>query len=352
MKTKNTKTIYTKRRRPFERAVYCLVSLLILVVWLPGVVSADPIADRKVVIGSSAASANTTYNFTFTVAQSTTIKSVKFQACDTASGSCTQTGNASGFSSSTPGASLNGQPANIGSSGTWTIDTSDATSLRIKNTSNTGSPSSGITANFSSVHNPSASNGTFFIRITTYSDDAWTTPIDTGTVAVSTAGQITVTASVDETLTFTLASNTVALGKLTTAGTGSGASTMTLATNAVSGYTLNYSGDTLKSNGNSITAMSTAGGSLTDHKQFGINLMANTTPSIGSNVTGSGSGTPSSGYDSANVFKFNTSGDTIATASAPTNSNTFTTSYIANIDGSTAPGAYSTTITYTATANF
>lgn len=344
--------IKTKLKTKMTRLAYIFLVVMSLLIYYPALVSADPITNRSVVIGSSLASANTTYNFTYTAAQSTTIKSVKFQACDAASGACTQTGAASGFSSSTPGASLNGQPTNIGSGGTWTIDTTDATALRIKNTSNTGSPSSGITSNFSSVHNPSATNSTFFMRITTYSDDAWTTPIDTGVVAASTAGQITVTASVDETLTFTLASNTVALGTLTTTSTGTGTSTMTLATNATSGYTVSYSGDTLKSGLNSITAMSTPAGSSQNSKQFGINLMANTTPSIGSNVSGSGSGAPTTGYDAANTFKFTTSGDTIASASAPTNSNTFTTSYIANIDGATASGAYSTTITYTATANF
>lgn len=334
------------------RTVCGLLTIAMLMIYYPGFASADPITNRSVVIGSSLASANTTYNFTFTAAQSTTIKSVRLQACDTASGACTQSGSASGFSSSSPGASLSGQPTNIGSGGTWTIDTSDATSLRIKNTSNTGSPSAGITVNFSNVHNPSATNSTFYVRITTYSDDTWTTPIDTGVLATSTAGQITVTASVDETLTFTLASDTVALGTLSTGGTGTGTSSMTVATNATSGYTVNYSGDTLKSGLNSITAMSEAGSSSTNSKQFGINLMANTTPSVGSNVTGSGSGAPLTGYGTANTFKFSTSGDSIASASVPTNSNTFTTSYIANIDGSTAPGQYSTVITYTATANF
>jgi hypothetical protein len=83
-----------------------------------------------------------------------------------------------------------------------------------------------------------------------------------------------------------------------------------------------------------------------------MNLMANTTPSVGTGVSGSGSGTPATGYDTANQFKFNTSGDVIAGATLPTNTNTFTTSYIANMDGSTAAGLYSTTITYTATGNF
>ncbi|MEI7539319.1 MAG: hypothetical protein WCJ36_00925 [Candidatus Saccharibacteria bacterium] len=98
--------------------------------------------------------------------------------------------------------------------------------------------------------------------------------------------------------------------------------------------------------------MSSPAASVQNSKQFGINLMSNTTPSIGSAVSGSGTGVPSVGYGTANQYKFLPAGETIASASVPTNTNTFTTSYIANIDGSTAAGVYSTVITYVATANF
>jgi hypothetical protein len=98
--------------------------------------------------------------------------------------------------------------------------------------------------------------------------------------------------------------------------------------------------------------MAAQGASVVNSKQFGINLMANATPAVGVGVSGGGSGTPGTGYNTADQFKFNTSGDVIAGASLPTNTNTFTTSYIANMNGSTVPGSYSTTITYVATGNF
>ena len=187
--------------------------------------------------------------------------------------------------------------------------------------------------------------------MTTYSTATWTTAIDTGVVATSTAGQITVTANVDETLTFTLAAATVALGTLSTAATGSGTSAMTVSTNAATGYSLTYSGTTLTSGTNTITALASPTASAVNGKQFGLNLMSNTTPAVGANTTGAGSGVPSTGYNTTNQFKFVT-GDTIAAATLPTNSNTYTASYIANIDGATAAGAYSTVLTYVATANF
>jgi hypothetical protein len=309
-------------------------------------VSAAQITNRSVAIGNSVASAATSYTFTFSVPSSTAIRSVAFQACTTASGTCV---TPSGFSIA--GSSLAGQPSGLGATTSWSNNTSTAGSLRITHASNTTAPSANSTVIFNNVTNPSATNATYFFRITTYSDAAWTTAIDTGNVATSTAGVVTVTASVDETLVFTLGTTTAALGTLTTSTTGSATSSMTASTNASSGYSISVNGSTLSSGGNTITPLSSANSSSVNNKQFGMNLMANTTPSVGTATSGTGNGTPSAGYNSSNSFKFAT-GDTVASASAPTNSNTYTVSYIANIDGSTAAGSYSTLLTYIATVNY
>lgn len=313
---------------------------------LAGHASAAQITGRALTLGSSVASASTTYTFTFTVPSSTVLQSFEAVICTSASGACS---TPSGFSNAS--STLSSQPSNLGDASGWSVNTSTAGKLRIKKTGNSAAPTGSQTVVFGSVTNPSATNSTFFARITTYSDDAWTTAVDTGTVAASTAGQITVTASVDETLTFTLSAATVALGTLTTSSTGSGTSTMTASTNAASGYSITVNGNTLQSGANNITALSSQTASSQGSSQFGINLKANTTPSVGSNVSGGGSGTATSNYGTADLFRF-VSGDSVASASAPTNSNTYTVSYIANIAGSTLPGSYSTTLTYIATANF
>lgn len=333
-------------KRALEKAGYLLVAVVFVLSYFSKPAAAAQITGRKVVIGSSVASASTTYSFTFTVPSSTVIQSAGFAACTTASGACTP---APGFSSGS--STLTSQPTNLGDASGWTVNTATAGELRLIKSGNVAAPTGAQTVGFSSVTNPSATNSTFFIRMTTYSDASWTTAIDTGTVAASTAGQITVTASVDETLTFTLASATVALGTLSTGATGKGTSSMTVSTNAATGYAVSYTGATLTSGTKTITALGTPTASATNNKQFGINLMANTTPSVGSNVSGTGTGTAATGYEVANLFKFN-SGDTVASATIPTNSNTYTVSYIANIDGITAAGAYSTVLTYVATANF
>jgi hypothetical protein len=308
--------------------------------------SAAQVTGRTLTIGSSVASASTSYSFAFTVPSATVVKSVSFTACTTASGACT---TPSGFSIT--GSSLTSQPTGLGAASGWTANTSTAGSLRILNASNATAPSGSQSVAFSAVTNQSTANATFFVRMTTYSDAAWTTPIDTGTVAASTAGQITVTASIDESVTFTLAAATVPLGTLTTSATGTGTSSMTASTNASSGYSVTVNGTTLTSGLNTIAALASPTASTLNTAQFGINLMANTTPSIGTAASGTGTGVAATGYNTANQFKFVT-GDTIASATAPTNSNTFTTSYIANINGAAAAGSYSTQLTYIATANY
>lgn len=346
--TKIKKSIITRQ------VLYSLLSATLLLSYFPNIASAAQITARKVVIGSSDAGANTTYEFTFTVPSTTVIKSASFTACTTASGACTP---ATGFAD-VNASTLTGQPTNLGDAAGWAVDTATTGVLKIKKTGNLAAPTPATptTVNFSNVKNPTATNSTFFIRMATFSDDAYTTGIDTGVVAASTAGQITVTASVDETLTFTLADATVALGTLTSGATGTGTSSMTVATNATSGYSVTYTGTTLTSGSDTIAAISTRGasvlGNVSGLSQFGINLRYNTTPNIGTDMSGIGAGGAyGADYGTIDEYKFLT-GDSIATSAGPTNANTFTTSYIANVASVTPAGFYSTVITYVATANF
>jgi hypothetical protein len=126
---------------------------------------------------------------------------------------------------------------------------------------------------------------------------------------------------------------------------------MAASTNGSSGYSITVNGATLTSGSNTITALGSGGTSTVGTKQFGLNLMSNTTPSVGSAVSGTGSGAAATNYNTTNTFRFAT-GETVASASGPTNANAYTVSYIANIDGVTPPGSYTSNLTYIATANF
>lgn len=340
--TKNIRIVQSEYIKYLALAVIFTLSLFASV--MP--VQAAQVTARKLTLGSSVASATTTYTLNFTLPSATVLQSAQAQICTTASGTCT---TPSGFVNSS--STLPSQPTNLGDASGWTVNTSTAGSLRLKKTGNSAAPTGSTTVVFGNVTNPSATNATFFARITTYSDDAWTTAVDTGTVAAATAGQVTVTASVDETLTFTLGSSTVALGTLTTGTTGSGTSTMTAATNAATGYAITVAGSTLTSGANTITALASNAASSQGSSQFGLNLKANATPSVGSEVSGAGSGVASANYNTADSFRFGT-GETVASASVPTNSNTYTVSYIANVNATQAAGSYSTALTYVATATF
>ncbi|MDB5161783.1 MAG: exported protein of unknown function [Candidatus Saccharibacteria bacterium] len=309
--------------------------------------SAAQITGRSVTISNSANGATgVTYQFDFTVPTTgTPIKSIDFQSCTTLA-SC---GTPVGVGSST----LASQPTGVGAVSGWTVNTSTAGSLRLENNANATNPSGAQRVIFAGVTNPATTNTTYFFKITTHSNSTYSAAVDTGNVATSTAGLITVTATVDETLAFSVTTATVALGSLSTSSTASGVSTMSASTNAATGYGISVNGTTLTSGANTIAALASGTAATTNTPQFGINLVANTVPSVGSAVSGAGSGVASvaNGYGTANSFKFVT-GDVVASATVPTNSNTFTTSYIANINALQKPGAYSTTLTYIATANF
>lgn len=323
--------------------------------------NAAQITGRAITLSNSAGAATgVTYTLTSAALPTgTAVKSVKVQFCTSLSGACS---GPSGFTSAGSG-TLPSQPSGLGAASGWTSNTATANELRVVNAANATAPSGAVTITWNGVVNPTANDTTFYGIITTYSDAAWTTPLDSGSVALSTASQIQVSLSVYETLTFcagtsitgqncgTISGTTVNLGAGSTTVTASGTSVMAASTNGTTGYTITVNGATLTSGANTITALASNAASTTGTKQFGVNLVSNSTPSVGANVSGSGSGAAAANYNTTNSFRFGT-GETVASASGPTNANAFTVSYIANIDGVTPPGNYTATMTYIATANF
>jgi hypothetical protein len=312
------------------------------------------------------AGATVTYTFTFKVATTATIiQSFEAKACTTAAGACT---TPAGFVNTS---SLN-QPTGLGDASGWTANNATAGALRLVKSGDASTPSaSSSTVTFTNVTNPT-SVGTFFMRMTSFSDAAWTTPIDSGNTTSSIVNAITVTATIDETLTFCVynsggtcadtSTTPVGLGTLSIASTKTGTSKMDAATNAAGGLSITYYGDTLKNIGaQSIAAIgNTATTSNIGTSQFGINLAANTTPAVGSAPSG-GSVVATAPYDglAGNVNKFAyvvstaTTPQPIASSGGlPSNSTTMTISYIANITGSQAAGNYSTVVTYICSATF
>jgi len=315
------------------------------------------LSTRSATLGTSLGNTATTYSIAFKPAGTTAINSVSVQACSGAS-TCGSTpsgflNNTSTLATTQSGFTTASGSAATGLTGSWTVSTATAGTLKGTATSTSATSASTLYGiQWGNVTNPTASNATFYLWITTYSDTGYATPIDTGVVVVSTAGQITVTASVAETLTFTLATATVTLSPnpITTGAASTGTSTMSASTNGTTGYVITVNGTTMTSGTNTITAMAGTTSSP-NSSQFGLNLVSNSSPSVGTNPTGDANGVAATGYSTANNFKFNT-GDTVAKSTVAANSSTFTVSYIANVAGNTQAGTYSTVLTYICTPTF
>jgi len=233
-----------------------------------------------------------------------------------------------------------------------------------------------------SITNPTTANQTFFVRITTFTGtDGATGPVDTGSVAASTANQITVTGTMPETLIFctgATVAKTLGIPDCTTATSGAitfnqlfsptdtatATSQMAASTNAASGYSITVNGTTLTSGANTIPAMTTAATRTRGKSEFGMNLKLNTTATstlaVGAEIDAAPDGTnlrgqAKTGYNTVDTFKFN-SGDTVAASdfnvAGPTNAQIYTSSYIADVAGNQISGTYVATLTYICTPTY
>ena len=125
---------------------------------------------------------------------------------------------------------------------------------------------------------------------------------------------------------------------------------MVVATNASNGYSAWVTGTSMTSGNNVLPGMS-GGTAQKGVAQFGLNLRANTSPSVGQDPSGPGVGAVPAGYNQANHFRFNP-GDTVATSPVPDNFRKYTVSYVVDVASGQPGGVYSTTLTYVCLANF
>jgi hypothetical protein len=180
-----------------------------------------------------------------------------------------------------------------------------------------------------------------------------------------TAQDLTVTASVQETLTFcigdTSSSGCAAPGSgaislstgsgcpvMSTANVCTGTAYMAASTNGSRGYSITFKGSTFTGPSDTITEFGTPGAtSSPGSKQFGL---------AGTAVSGAGSGAFTATYDfGSNGSKYafvNNTITTIATAAAATAENIYTVTYAGNVSNTTKPGLYSSTFNYVATGLF
>ncbi len=110
------------------------------------------------------------------------------------------------------------------------------------------------------------------------------------------------------------------------------------------GYQVQLTGTPPSYGGHTLKAMDTAATSMPGREQFGINLVANTTPVIGANPqqlpSGATSfGAPTAGYDTPDLFMFK-NGDVVARSNSSSGETVYTISMIVNVSTATPAGLY------------
>lgn len=262
--------------RSFSKRTIKLVGSLVLMVllMLPPLVNgflfkadAASLTSYRLNIGDSRAASATYHNYTFVTPSATNIKSITFQYCTTASGTCTAPTGMILAASPTVGTvtGIGGTgftPTSSSGTCTGTGNTNCTLTLTVT-TPGAQTPGGTVIVPFATgVTNPSTVNTTYFARITTLDGSAAT--IDgpnSAAFAILDTTSIAVSASVDPSLTFSIAgvstggnfnggsgninvtttATTIPYGTLTSGVPKIAAHDVTVSTNANSGYTVTAS---------------------------------------------------------------------------------------------------------------
>ncbi len=207
-------------------------------------------------------------------------------------------------------------------------------------------------AQLSSTILGTASAATDNIQVTVKTNDG-TTDIDTQIIALSvqTSDQVTVSATVNPSLTVVISATTAALGTLDTTHVNQASITDTITTNAPNGYNMGVKYVTTLTDATSDTIADTAGGTIqVGEAEFGVSTSQTSSPLNTISVWNptSCATTTSTTTASALTNAFQTFGS----ASVGTTSTVVTLCFAASITGTTKPGSYTSTATVVTTAKF
>lgn len=162
----------------------------------------------------------------------------------------------------------------------------------------------------------------------------------------------------EPTLVVAVTNNFVDLGVLNTSSPAAASANFSTSSYLSNGYVVRVHGNppSNSSGGHTLDAMDGAGGSVPGVEQFGINLVANSTPGIGANPvqvpdSSFSYGAPTIAYGQEDVFKYE-DGDIIAESTTETGQTNYTMSIIANVANSTPGGRYRTVLVVQAIAMF
>jgi len=360
----NTLTLKTIARRSLSLVGVASVAAMVL----PGVAAAAPTGQltvRSATFSTSKVNATAGVVISVKAAVTGTITGVKVSFCaETPFGTCT---HVTGLSASS--VTLTGQ---TGFSGLGSpVDTTDTVTL----SGGTASVAAGATATLTlaGLVNPSGYQ-TFYVNVLTQTGAA--VDHDYGSIGVSTAKAITVTADVAESLIFRVANTitacngtsetniadpndaasdlvTLSPNPMTTSGASTGTAQFCVVSNAQNGYAVTYADWGLNSydlhagfwNGShEFPGTRSATVATPGTEEFGFNVQ----------VAGSGTGTVTAPYNSTTNFSYLDTGAAtqIASATGATIANIFTLSYSADVSATTPGGTYRAHQMFVCTATF
>jgi hypothetical protein len=175
-----------------------------------------------------------------------------------------------------------------------------------------------------------------------------------GTAYAADAGTIT---PQYEYIEFVVNSSTVNLGLQSTGSTTHGTATFYVKAYVASGYVVKNASPPPSIPSHTLSAPSSATASATNTEQFGINLVANTSPATFGAVPAqipSGTysfGAAATGYNTTNLYKY-VNGDVIAQSAKSSGETDYTISYILNISATTPSGNYTMNHVMVATGTY
>ncbi len=348
-----------KTRRPQSgwTVALALIMAVLPAFYLVLPASANSLSSRSLELANDAPSATTDYNLSFTFATSGSRGSMDILFCSNSplqDDSCTlPTGLDVTAAQLTASSGLSGVTL-------FPVATNE---LLLSWTPTAVTPPLPVTFTLGGIINPS-SIGPYYARLSTYASTNATGPVvDYAGLAFAIVSNLQISSVVPPYLTFctgltisgfdcsSALGNYIDFGDLSDSHSSQGDSQMVVATNAPNGYVIQVTGTTMTSGNNIINALTADSASHPGSSQFGINLRANSTPAVGADPTGPGSGQPSGGYNVPNQYEFN-SNDQVASSAAADNFRKYTVSYLVNVGSAQAPGVYASTLTYVCAGSF
>lgn len=218
---------------------------------------------------------------------------------------------------------------------------------------------------FENVINPAETGESFSLRLKNHATTDATGPqIDFGSVKNEITEGVTIETQVPPMLVFCIAEQVADqcastnnnyysdMGELAADQTLTAQSQMAVGTNATAGFAITVSGTAPAAGTNVIDAPTLPTASVKGTNQFGINLVANTAPNVGSDPEGTwANALPSPDYSVPDRYKY-VEGDVIAYSPNVSLMKKFTVSYILNSREDLRAGVYTTTLTFTASGRF